>query len=70
MAQDTPTAGPEIVERSTPGIEIELVGGHRVRFERDTDPEMARRPRSSPVEWRRCQIKMSLLHLIQQFAQS
>jgi len=30
---------PVIVERSTPGIEIELVGGRRVRFERDTDPE-------------------------------
>lgn len=31
--------GPVIVERSTPGIEVELLGGRRVRFERDTDPE-------------------------------
>jgi len=30
---------PVIVERSTPGIEVELVGGRRIRFERDTDPE-------------------------------
>jgi hypothetical protein len=30
---------PVIVERSAPGIEVELVGGRRVRFERDTDPE-------------------------------
>ncbi len=33
-----PTAAP-----STPGIEIELIGGRRVRFERDADPEMIRR---------------------------
>ncbi len=26
-----------------PGIEVELVGGRRVRFERDTDPETVRR---------------------------
>lgn len=32
-----------IVERSTPGIEVELVGGRRVRFERDADPETVRR---------------------------
>ena len=29
--------------RSTPGIEIELVGGRRVRFERDADPETVHR---------------------------
>jgi len=34
---------PMIVERSTPGIEVELVGGRRVRFERDADPETVRR---------------------------
>lgn len=41
--QDTPPAGPVIVERSPPGIEVELVGGRRVRFERDADPETVRR---------------------------
>lgn len=34
-----PAPAPVIVERSAPGIEVELVGGRRVRFERDTDPE-------------------------------
>ncbi len=34
---------PVIVERSAPGIEVELVGGRRVRFDRDTDPEVVRR---------------------------
>ena len=34
---------PVIVERAAPGIEVELVGGRRVRFERDTDPETVRR---------------------------
>jgi len=34
---------PVIVERSVPGIEVELVGGRRVRFERDADPETVRR---------------------------
>jgi hypothetical protein len=28
---------------STSGIEVELVGGRRVRFERDADPETVRR---------------------------
>jgi len=28
-----------IVERATAGIEIELIGGRRVRFDRDVDPE-------------------------------
>ncbi len=37
------TPAPVIVERSTPGIEVELVGGRRVRFDRDTDPEAVRR---------------------------
>jgi hypothetical protein len=36
-------APPVIVERSAPGIEVELIGGRRVRFERDTDPETVRR---------------------------
>lgn len=45
---DAPTeapvvTAPMIVERSAPGIEIELVGGRRVRFERDADPETVRR---------------------------
>ncbi len=34
---------PVIVERSAPGIEVELIGGRRVRFERDADPETVRR---------------------------
>jgi transposase-like protein len=38
-----PAPAPVIVERSAPGIEVELVGGRRVRFERDTDPETVRR---------------------------
>ncbi len=31
------------VERSAPGIEVELDGGCRVRFDRDGDPETMRR---------------------------
>ena len=38
-----PAPAPVIVERSVPGIEVELIGGRRVRFERDTDPETVRR---------------------------
>jgi hypothetical protein len=34
---------PVIIERITPGIEIELIGGRRVRFDRDVDPETVRR---------------------------
>lgn len=34
---------PVVVERPAPGIEVELVGGRRVRFERDADPEAVRR---------------------------
>ena len=35
--------GPVIVERLAPGIEVELIGGRRVRFDRDVDPETVRR---------------------------
>lgn len=38
-----PAAPPVIVERSAPGVEIELIGGRRVRFDRDVDPETVRR---------------------------
>ncbi len=38
-----PMPAPVIVERSAPGIEVELIGGRRVRFERDIDPEWVRR---------------------------
>ena len=34
---------PVIVERPAPGIEVELIGGRRVRFERDVDPETVHR---------------------------
>jgi transposase-like protein len=37
------TPAPVIVERLAPGVEVELVGGRRVRFERDVDPETVRR---------------------------
>ncbi len=37
-----PTTSPIIVERQAHGIEVELVGGRRVRFDRDTDPETVR----------------------------
>lgn len=43
LAQETPPAGPMFVEQSTSGIEVELVGGRRVRFERDADPETVHR---------------------------
>jgi transposase-like protein len=33
----------EVPATSAPGIEIELMGGRRVRFERDADPETVRR---------------------------
>jgi len=42
-ASATAPSVPVIVERSAPGIEVELIGGRRVRFERDADPEMIRR---------------------------
>jgi hypothetical protein len=32
-----------IIERAGPGIEVELVGGRRVRFDGDADPETVRR---------------------------
>jgi len=38
-----PGPAPVIVERSAPGIEVELIGGRRVRFDLDTDPETVRR---------------------------
>ncbi len=47
QSAETPSSLPEpapvIVERSAPGIEVELIGGRRVRFERDVDPETVRR---------------------------
>jgi len=41
--QPAPAIPPVIIERTTPGIEIELIGGRRVRFKRDVDPETVRR---------------------------
>ena len=38
-----PAPAPVIVERSAPAIEVELVGGRRVRFGRDVDPETVHR---------------------------
>ena len=38
-----PGPTPVIVERSTPGVEVELIGGRRVRFDRDVDPETVQR---------------------------
>jgi len=38
-----PGLAPMIVERSAPGVEVELIGGRRVRFARDVDPETVRR---------------------------
>lgn len=48
VAGDTPggtSAAPPslIIERPAPGIEIQLVGGRRVRFDRDVDPETMKR---------------------------
>jgi transposase len=41
---DQPAPTPAIiVERPAAGIEIELIGGRRVRFDRDVDPETMRR---------------------------
>ena len=40
---EAPAPVPVIVERTAPGIEVELVGGRRVRFDRDADPETVRR---------------------------
>ena len=40
---DQPVPAPIVVERPVPGVEIELVGGRRVRFDRDTDPETMKR---------------------------
>jgi transposase len=38
-----PSAPTIIVERVAAGIEIELIGGRRVRFDRDVDPETMKR---------------------------
>lgn len=37
-----PIPAPIIIERSSPEIEVELIGGRRVRFARDVDPETVR----------------------------
>jgi len=36
-------AAPSIVVERPPGIEVELAGGRRVRFDRDVDPETVHR---------------------------
>jgi transposase len=38
-----PSGRPIIIERVAAGIEIELIGGRRVRFDRDVDPETMKR---------------------------
>jgi transposase len=38
-----PASAPLIVERSAPALEVELVGGRRIRFGRDVDPETVHR---------------------------
>ncbi len=43
LAGPAPVPAPVIVERSAPGIEVELVGGRRLRFDRDVEPETVRR---------------------------
>ena len=40
---DEPVAAPIILERPAPSVEIELIGGRRVRFDRDVDPETMKR---------------------------
>lgn len=42
MPRPEPTAAPVIVERVREEIEVELVGGRRVRFARDIDPQAVR----------------------------
>jgi hypothetical protein len=39
----SPVSAPLIIERPSSGIEIELTGGRRVRFDRDADPDTVRR---------------------------
>lgn len=39
----TPSSPSIIIERRTAGIEVELIGGRRVRFDRDVDPETMKR---------------------------
>ena len=45
LLEPTPKPGPppSIVVERPPGIEVELTGGRRVRFDRDVDPETVRR---------------------------
>ncbi len=43
IPQSMSAPAPVIVERLAPGIEVDLIGGRRVRFERDADPEAVRR---------------------------
>ena len=42
VQSELPPALPVVIERPAPGIEIELRGGRRVRFDRETDPETIR----------------------------
>ncbi len=42
ILQSMPLPTPVVVERPAPGIEVELIGGRRVRFPRDADPETVR----------------------------
>ncbi len=41
--QPVPEHAPVILERSAPGIEVELIGGRRVHFGADADPEAVHR---------------------------
>ncbi len=41
--QTASVSPPVIIERTAPGIEIELIGGRRVRFDREVDPETVKR---------------------------
>ena len=43
QVMDAAPAAESPIDAPTPGIEIELVGGRRVRFERDADPEAVHR---------------------------
>lgn len=42
-ASGQPAAPSIIVERAAAGMEIELIGGGRLRFDRDVDPETVKR---------------------------
>ncbi len=43
LSEPVPEPAPVIVERSAPGIEVELIGGRRVHFGADVDPEAVHR---------------------------